>query len=115
KAMTSPPPSPRRPFGTLPPSMPPPLHVTALPRPHRPNHLGGLVRYVRIPVGCAACNAWPGCRDRASPSRLFSRYDMTMRELTPKQIVEELDRYIIGQTAAKRAVAVAIRNRWCRR
>ncbi len=40
---------------------------------------------------------------------------MTMRELTPKQIVEELDRYIIGQTAAKRAVAVAIRNRWRRR
>jgi len=33
---------------------------------------------------------------------------------TPKQIVAELDRYIVGQQAAKKAVAVAIRNRWRR-
>jgi ATP-dependent HslUV protease ATP-binding subunit HslU len=38
-----------------------------------------------------------------------------MQELTPRQIVEQLDRYIIGQSEAKRAVAVAIRNRWRRR
>ncbi len=31
-------------------------------------------------------------------------------ELTPRQIVEELDRYIIGQDKAKRAVAIALRN-----
>ncbi len=37
-----------------------------------------------------------------------------MADLTPRQIVEELDRYIVGQGAAKRAVAVAIRNRWRR-
>src|SRR5919109_1596196 len=37
-----------------------------------------------------------------------------MQQLTPKQIVAELDKYIIGQTDAKRAVAVAIRNRWRR-
>jgi ATP-dependent HslUV protease ATP-binding subunit HslU len=36
------------------------------------------------------------------------------QELTPRQIVRELDRYIVGQDAAKRAVAVAIRNRWRR-
>ncbi len=35
-------------------------------------------------------------------------------DLTPRQIVAELDRYIVGQDAAKRAVAVAIRNRWRR-
>lgn len=35
-----------------------------------------------------------------------------MRDLTPKQIVAELDRHIIGQEAAKRAVAIALRNRW---
>jgi len=35
-------------------------------------------------------------------------------ELTPRQIVAELDKYIVGQEAAKRAVAVAIRNRWRR-
>jgi ATP-dependent HslUV protease ATP-binding subunit HslU len=35
-------------------------------------------------------------------------------ELTPRQIVAELDRYIIGQEAAKKAVAIALRNRWRR-
>ncbi len=35
-------------------------------------------------------------------------------ELTPRQIVAELDRYIIGQNAAKRAVAIALRNRYRR-
>ncbi len=34
--------------------------------------------------------------------------------LTPREIVAELDRYIVGQTAAKRAVAIALRNRWRR-
>jgi len=38
-----------------------------------------------------------------------------MNHMTPRQIVEQLDRYVIGQTDAKRAVAVAIRNRWRRR
>ena len=37
-----------------------------------------------------------------------------MQDLTPRQIVAELDRHIVGQDAAKRAVAVAIRNRWRR-
>ena len=37
-----------------------------------------------------------------------------MRDLTPRKIVAELDRYIIGQADAKRAVAIAIRNRWRR-
>jgi ATP-dependent HslUV protease ATP-binding subunit HslU len=37
-----------------------------------------------------------------------------MTQLTPREIVSELDRYIIGQADAKRAVAVALRNRWRR-
>lgn len=37
-----------------------------------------------------------------------------MQELTPEQIVAELDRHIIGQDNAKRAVAIALRNRWRR-
>lgn len=37
-----------------------------------------------------------------------------MTELTPREIVSELDRYIIGQTEAKKAVAIALRNRWRR-
>lgn len=36
------------------------------------------------------------------------------KELTPRQIVKELDKYIIGQDAAKRMVAIALRNRWRR-
>ncbi|WP_375229447.1 ATP-dependent protease ATPase subunit HslU [Roseobacter sp. S98] len=38
-----------------------------------------------------------------------------MTDLTPQQIVSELDRFIIGQKDAKRAVAVALRNRWRRK
>ncbi len=38
----------------------------------------------------------------------------TIRELTPREIVRELDKYIIGQQAAKKSVAIAIRNRWRR-
>ena len=37
-----------------------------------------------------------------------------MKELTPGKIVKALDKYIIGQTEAKRAVAIALRNRWRR-
>ncbi|MDE1984356.1 MAG: ATP-dependent protease ATPase subunit HslU, partial [Gammaproteobacteria bacterium] len=37
-----------------------------------------------------------------------------MSEMTPREIVQELDKHIVGQTAAKRAVAIALRNRWRR-
>src|SRR5688572_22457450 len=39
---------------------------------------------------------------------------MDPKYLTPRQIVEELDKYIIGQYEAKRNVAIALRNRWRR-
>lgn len=35
-----------------------------------------------------------------------------MQELTPREIVEQLDQHIVGQAAAKRSVAIALRNRW---
>lgn len=38
----------------------------------------------------------------------------TTRELTPREIVKELDKYIIGQQNAKKSVAIALRNRWRR-
>ncbi len=44
-----------------------------------------------------------------SPSR------PSMANLTPREIVSELDRYIVGQGAAKRSVAIALRNRWRRK
>ena len=37
-----------------------------------------------------------------------------MSDMTPREIVHELDRHIIGQADAKRAVAIALRNRWRR-
>jgi ATP-dependent HslUV protease ATP-binding subunit HslU len=39
---------------------------------------------------------------------------MSSKQLTPREIVEQLDKYIIGQGDAKRAVAIALRNRWRR-
>ena len=37
-----------------------------------------------------------------------------MSSFSPREIVSELDRYIIGQNDAKRAVSIALRNRWRR-
>jgi len=37
-----------------------------------------------------------------------------LEELPPRKIVAELDRYIVGQEVAKKAVAIAVRNRWRR-
>ena len=37
-----------------------------------------------------------------------------MSAMTPQEIVHELDKHIVGQRAAKRAVAIALRNRWRR-
>lgn len=45
---------------------------------------------------------------------LKSISDKEIRQLTPTQIVEELDKYIIGQKNAKKSVAIALRNRWRR-
>ena len=39
---------------------------------------------------------------------------MQIEQLTPREIVAELDKYIIGQYEAKRNVAIALRNRWRR-
>ncbi|HCO90009.1 MAG TPA: HslU--HslV peptidase ATPase subunit, partial [Alphaproteobacteria bacterium] len=38
----------------------------------------------------------------------------TVSAFSPREIVSELDRYIVGQNDAKRAVAIALRNRWRR-
>ncbi len=42
------------------------------------------------------------------------KIDTSSASMTPREIVQELDRHIIGQQAAKRAVAIALRNRWRR-
>ena len=48
----------------------------------------------------------------AAPEPSSKKLDAS--SLTPRQVVQELDRYIIGQADAKRAVAIAMRNRWRR-
>src|SRR5580765_883279 len=63
-----------------------------------------------------ACGAVE-CRGPASPWRMqfrnFARR-MPMSHMTPSEIVSELDKHIVGQDPAKRAVAIALRNRWRR-
>ncbi len=48
-----------------------------------------------------------------SPPKKSNREEL-MEKLTPRQIVRELDNFIVGQNKAKRAVAIALRNRWRR-
>ncbi|HUH14231.1 MAG TPA: ATP-dependent protease ATPase subunit HslU [Longimicrobiales bacterium] len=59
------------------------------------------------PRGAAPAEAAAG--DGGAPEEL-----PWLDELTPRQIVAELDKYIVGQDAAKKAVAIALRNRWRR-
>merc|ERR1711871_1658858 len=54
------------------------------------------------------------CSDAAATSTNGSHLTNLMDKLTPKQVVVELEKHIVGQTKAKRAVAIALRNRWRR-
>ncbi len=56
----------------------------------------------------------PATPDKPSETVPGSLEDIWLDELTPRQIVAELDRYIIAQDDAKKAVAIALRNRWRR-
>ncbi|HEY3055080.1 MAG TPA: ATP-dependent protease ATPase subunit HslU [Thermoanaerobaculia bacterium] len=47
-------------------------------------------------------------------SIVLQNEEIRTERLTPREIVRELDKYIVGQNAAKRAVAIALRNRWRR-
>ncbi len=55
-----------------------------------------------------------GQQDALHPEGVRKAKTMAETNLSPRQIVAELDRYIVGQKDAKRAVAVALRNRWRR-
>jgi ATP-dependent HslUV protease ATP-binding subunit HslU len=46
---------------------------------------------------------------------MFSKLDIDESQLTPEKVVEYLDKYVIGQRDAKRAIACAFRNRWRRK
>ena len=80
-----------------------------------------LCRHTDLPVeriaeealrGAAELCIYTGGRSSSSPCR--GRSMMDAAGLTPREIVAELDRYVVGQHAAKRAVAIALRNRYRR-
>ena len=54
-------------------------------------------------------------RDKEAESVAAAKPEIDPANMTPRQIVAELDRYIVGQSAAKKAVAIALRNRWRRK
>ena len=45
-------------------------------------------------------------------NKIIKKENSKVSALSPREIVSELDRYVIGQTNAKKAVAIALRNRW---
>jgi ATP-dependent HslUV protease ATP-binding subunit HslU len=52
--------------------------------------------------------------NKTAENKLKSDHNIDLPSFTPREIVSELDRFIIGQSEAKRAVAIALRNRWRR-
>ena len=58
--------------------------------------------------------------DKSNVTQLHPKGDQQKEEaslvssLSPREIVSELDRFVVGQNKAKRAVAIALRNRWRR-
>jgi ATP-dependent HslUV protease ATP-binding subunit HslU len=52
--------------------------------------------------------------DGGPPAEVQLEDPIWLDELTPRQIVQELDKYIVGQEEAKKSVAIALRNRWRR-
>ena len=64
---------------------------------------------------CSAFSpALPPKMPETEPVSVHPELETADRELTPRQIVAELDKYIIGQDDAKKSVAIALRNRWRR-
>ena len=60
------------------------------------------------------CRSPPGSASTPTRMSLLETSGSAMSALTPREIVSELDRFIVGQDDAKRAVAIALRNRWRR-
>ena len=65
-------------------------------------------------AGAAAPKSDPGASSALVPSQTENDMPVDRRSMTPAQMVEYLDRYIIGQSDAKKAVANALRMRWRR-
>lgn len=88
-----------------------------------PLHVGSVATRARLPVALATSKqrvlstAAPEAAKSTAEPLADSGGDHPRElhtSLTPRAIVEELDKHIVGQAAAKRAVAIALRNRWRR-
>lgn len=70
---------------------------------------------LRVLTTCSSCK-WSWYSTKQSSSLVLANSGESHKmELMPEEIVAELDRHVIGQKEAKRAVAIALRNRWRRR
>jgi len=74
-------------------------------REHHRTRAIGMTKTKESPLPPAAAPSAPAAADETMP---------WLEEMPPRKIVAELDRYIVGQDAAKKAVAIAVRNRWRR-
>lgn len=77
---------------------------------------GGRAQISKLHTTTTPCSAAPAAVSALSPAPTYRIEDTSslQSDLTPRQVVELLDRYIVGQSAAKKAVANALRNRWRR-
>ena len=85
---------------------------------HRPRSgqrpRGAGLRESRLPCHSAACRAAPATPSSCSINQTTPIPTDPCQTFSPREIVSELDRFIVGQKDAKRAVAIALRNRWRR-
>ncbi|MCG8457323.1 MAG: AAA family ATPase, partial [Holophagales bacterium] len=66
------------------------------------------------PRGGGSTSSAEGNAEPAPTSTGLAFGAVAIENLTPREIVAELDKFVVGQSAAKRAVAIALRNRWRR-
>eukprot|EP00672_Neobodo_designis_P016640 CAMPEP_0174831790 /NCGR_PEP_ID=MMETSP1114-20130205/3309_1 /TAXON_ID=312471 /ORGANISM="Neobodo designis, Strain CCAP 1951/1" /LENGTH=83 /DNA_ID=CAMNT_0016065633 /DNA_START=41 /DNA_END=289 /DNA_ORIENTATION=+ len=66
--------------------------------------------FARTPI--RRCAAAAAAAEPAAPSSSAEDPSKSVNDYTPRQVLAILDKFVIGQDKAKRAVAVALRNRW---
>ena len=76
--------------------------------------LPACLRQLHASAGGLQAAAAAAAEPEPVPHAVWEEGELTSAQLTPRQVVEMLDRYIVGQGAAKKAVANALRNRWRR-
>ena len=80
-----------------------------------PQNLRAVRAYEKAGFRCRAAASGPLRRRAHHATCAQGQWITAMTDFSPREIVSELDRHIVGQTEAKRAVAIALRNRWRRK